>query len=163
MAAAFEVIGLQDTIRFFQLLPAALDAGAGSAMTDLTADASGRAVLNAPIRTGELRKNIKPGIVTVQSGTILGAVGVYNGGHYPVSYNGGKSFVYVATRMHRHLMPYATLTGKYNLGPLSASQPGTAEGGVGGGFISRAVVNNAAPYANLIRVVIERHLASIAP
>ncbi len=160
MAAVIEVTGLTEAIRFFAALPALMDVAAGKSVEAVSRDAATKSIANAPIRTGTLRKEIKAGKVSILPGTIMGGVGVYSNGNYPKSYNGGKSFAYVALRMHKHLLPFATAAGYYNLGPRSASQPTTADGGVGGGFISRAVLNNAGPYSLLIRNVFQALIAS---
>jgi hypothetical protein len=160
---AFEVHGLQETVAFFRALPALMEHAGVTAVEAVSQDAAARAVKNAPIRLGILRKNIKAGKVTVNRGTIKGGVGVYASGNYPKKYNGGKSFSYVAIRMHRYLMPHATSGGLYNLGPLSASQPGTPEGGVGGGFIERAVLQNAVAYGRMIDNIFLTTIAAKAP
>ena len=159
---AFEVQGLQETIAFFKALPMLIEQAGVASIEAISQDAAARAVKNAPIRLGILRKNIQAGKVTVNNGTIKGGVGVYATGSYPKSYNGGKSFSYVAVRMHRYLMPYATNGGLYNLGPLSASQPSTPEGGVGGGYIERAVLQNAVAYSRMTETIFQTALAARA-
>lgn len=155
-----EVTGLTEAIRFFAALPATMDIAAAKSVEKIDADAAKKAVKNAPIRTGQLRKVIKPGKVSILPGTILGGVGVFSAGNYPKTYNGGASFYYVALRMHRYLKPFATGAGYYNLGPRSASQPTTPEGGVGGNYIGRAILNNTGPYSLLIRNVFQALIAS---
>ncbi len=163
MSQPWEVQGLHETLKFFTELPALLDQAGTQAIALISADAAVRAVKNAPVRTGVLRKNIQAGKITTVRGTIKGGVGVYASGKYPKKYNGGKSFAYVALRMHRHLMPHATSGGLYNLGPLSAAQPGTPEGGVGGGYIERTIVANAVAYSRMIENTFQMFLAAKAP
>lgn len=158
--AVLEVVGLREAILYFQRLPQNLDAAGYNAMVAIERDVADRAVENAPIRTGVLRKNIQPGKISILNGTILGGVGVYSTGKYPEKYNGGKTHVRVAVLMHRYLMPFNTGQGRFNLGPLSKQQPTTSDGGVGGDFIGRAVKKNAASYLLRIQNIFQTFLAS---
>jgi hypothetical protein len=86
-----------------------------------------RSRLNAPILEGDLRESIKyekPKITS--SGSIESAV--------------GSNLAY-ALRHHEE---------PFNLGPISAIQPSTPEGGVGNKFISRAIDYRRKKYAEII-------------
>lgn len=85
---------------------------------------AGRAHLNAPIKTGLLRSNIRTRPIQTSGG--MGGDLVYTAVVYVAN-------VRYAEVMHEELTPY----GRFNLGPRSSIQPGTVEGGVGGHYISR--------------------------
>lgn len=87
-----------------------------SFVKEKTAFLSERSVENAPILKGDLRATIAPAPVTEAKGVVEGGVSI-----------GDTNYV---VKMHE---------GVYNLGPVSAVQPGTPEGGVGRRYVSRVM------------------------
>lgn len=89
-----------------------------------------RAILNAPVKTGMLRKSIVfTGLKQTGARTYRGAVQVHG-------------TVFWAGLMHAYLDPHAQgpnpLLGRtYRLGTISRGQPPTPEGGVGGQYVLR--------------------------
>lgn len=81
-----------------------------------------RARENAPIRTGNLRKNINYSDIDISKGRFTFEIGIEDASLEPV-----------AMRFHEE---------PFQLGPISQQQPSTPEGGVGPKFISRAVEYN---------------------
>jgi len=100
------------------------------AMTELSRKAAWRSKLNAPILTGALRRSIRPIPLKGETTKIFGGVKT---GDLPY-----------ALKMHE---------GEYNLGPVSAAQPMTREGGVGRKFITRVFnyMLSHREYENLLR------------
>jgi hypothetical protein len=105
---------------------------ASDALASIAQHIAGRAHLNAPIKTGLLRSQIKYTQPVYRSGKWQSVV--------------FTDLVRYAKVMHEALRPYgdtemASPSGGparfFNLGPRSAIQPSTPEGGVGGKYISR--------------------------
>lgn len=110
------VIGLHRKLRALNRLEASLRRHAKVFVTESTEFLAERSKLNAPILSGDLRKGIKPTPVTEKRKVVEGGVGI-----------GVTDY---ALRMHE---------GVYSLGPISAAQPPTPEGGVGRKYTKRVV------------------------
>ena len=110
------VIGLHVKLNALNRLHASLKKCTRAFIKGSTEFLADRSKLNAPILTGDLRRGIEPTPVVVKRAFVEGGVGI-----------GVTDY---ALRMHE---------GFYNLGPISAAQPYTPEGGVGRKYTTRAV------------------------
>lgn len=112
-----------------------------------------RAILNAPIKTGRLRRSIVY-VPSKKLGTrvVTGKVRVHGRVHY-------------AWLMHEYLAPHNLSvrpeTGApYNLGTLSRNQPPTPEGGVGGTYLSRIGTHHHATYQQALQTALLHFLST---
>jgi hypothetical protein len=115
MKIAVRVKGMDTLKRWCVIIPKSVEGTAKDAQNVILDHAATRAVLNAPILEGPLRRGIRRTAVRSENGKIQSAVYVRKGIKY-------------AMRRHEEI---------YNLGPVSRRQPGTVEGGVGRKYISR--------------------------
>ncbi len=109
-----------------------------AAMDAIGKHAAKRSKLNAPIDTGRLRKSITHRTKRISTGI-------------EVTIRADTPY---ALKMHEQLTPF----GPFNLGPRSASQPGTEEGNVGGKYIERVVNFHLQNYQRALGRVIEENL-----
>lgn len=110
--------------QLLQLLAAGID--------DITAHLAERAHANTPILKNKLRPATVQAPAKVAGSIVIGAV------HVP---NSDPASVY-ALWIHE---------GSYNLGPVSALQPPTEEGGVGNKFMSRVAFYHIGTYVQMIQ------------
>ena len=90
-----------------------------------------RARVNTPIKTGTLRAGYRTSVKSTKR-KVTGTL---------------KNDVPYAWENHEKLSP----AGSRQLGPLSAAQPGTPEGGVGGKFIQRVIQHHAGKYTKMLQ------------
>lgn len=115
-------------------------AAAEAAMQQIGAHAAERGQANAPIKSGDLRRSIAHSVVRDGSNVTAKVVATEP----------------YALRMHEELTPFGPL----NLGPISAIQPSTPEGGVGGRFFTRVLDFHAAPYTKFLRDAVRKGLSA---
>lgn len=102
--------------KWVDILPKSVEGTLADVWEVILNHAATRAVLNAPILEGPLRRGIKRTKVQVRPGKGIGGEVYVRAG------------VPYAMRRHEEI---------YNLGPVSRQQPDTVEGGVGRKYISR--------------------------
>lgn len=105
-----------------------------------------RSRANAPILSGDLRISLRKSRV-YQKTTVDGALF-----HGNIEMEGAYGL-----KMHEQLTP----AGPYQLGPVSSVQPMTPEGGVGGKFVERSVLRNAALLGRLLATEFIKELEGI--
>lgn len=120
MKCKVEVTGLNEAISHTKAFSDAMSFILGSGLRVVTKLGATKARYNAPIDTGNLRSKLQAMPVIVSR--VQGEGGV------------GTTGVSYALKMHE-----AT----YKLGPISAAQPLTPEGGVGNKYVSRVVYKHA--------------------
>jgi hypothetical protein len=128
---SIEVVALEKKREAILNLPKKMQTALLRVMEEVMRHAVERSRLNAPILTGELRKSLvyeRPRITA--TGTIETAIG---------------SDLPYALRWHEE---------PFNLGPVSARQPFTPEGGVGNKYITRAVDYRVKKYGEIIMVAV---------
>ncbi len=128
---SIEVVALESKREAILELPKQMQKAILHVMAEIMRHAVQKSRLNAPILTGELRKSLvyeRPKITAV--GTIETAIG---------------SDLPYALRWHEE---------PFNLGPVSARQPSTPEGGVGNKYITRAINYRAKKYTEVLMVAI---------
>lgn len=96
-----------------------------------------RAKANAPVLDGDLRASIH------STGAKI------HGKKIDVAIVSDSPYAY---KQHEDLTP----AGAMNLGPISAQQPGTPEGGVGGKFIERVVQYHLSTYEEMLQESFQR-------
>jgi hypothetical protein len=135
----FKIEGLERINEFLQDTKTRFNIGCQAFMVKMVQHATNRAAANAPIKTGDLRN------------TLVGAVQVGGGEYQQVAHDGKTdSFNLVELREYGNIDIQAFITDAqeyavrmhesfYNLGPRSAAQPPTIEGGVGRKYITRVI------------------------
>ena len=113
---------------------------AEAAMEAIGAHAAERGQANAPIKSGDLRRSIKHSVKR-------------DGENVTATIVATEPY---ALRMHEELTP----AGPLNLGPISAIQPTTPEGGVGGKFFTRVLDFHADPYTRFLRDAVRAGLSA---
>ena len=115
MKGSVEETGMKEAYNRLMFLRNKISVVVGGGLNRVCRDGAKRSVPNTPIDTGALRSSIHAAPVIVEG--VKGEGGI-------------TADVDYAFKMHE---------GNYGLGPKSAAQPGTPEGGVGPRYISRVV------------------------
>lgn len=134
----FEVTGIDESIKTTKQIREQLPGWILMGILKVAEQLRNRGVVNAPIKTGDLRGAIR--ILEARPGD-------------PAEVEVGTEGIPYALLMHE-----AT----YNLGPLSLAQPATPEGGVGNKFLQRPMdLHGTSDWMLLVKEEIERGLEKL--